>query len=81
MHRSTPLTAAVLLGLTMLNPSGAIAAGEACRGEAATLVGSKSVRTLNGTPGRDVVATQGAETINTYAGDDLICVTGAARKL
>lgn len=76
MNRTTPLAAALLLGAALLSPSGAIAAGETCRGEAATIVGRTSVRTLNGTPGRDVVVTEGSGKINTYAGDDLICITG-----
>ena len=48
--------------------------GPICRGDVATIVGSSSAETLNGTNGRDViVAKGGADTINGRAGDDAIC--------
>lgn len=41
MRRTTPLTTAALLGLALLTPAtAATAAGETCRGEAATIVGT-----------------------------------------
>ena len=45
MRRTTSLTAAGLLGLALLTPmSSAVAAGETCRGEAATIVGTTPSR-------------------------------------
>lgn len=73
MRRTTTLTA-LLLGATLLAPTGAAtAAGETCRGEAATIVGTG--QPIMGTDGRDVIVT--GASIHTYAGagDDLICVT------
>ncbi len=75
MRRTTPLTAAALLGLTVLAPTSlpAHAAGETCRGEAATLVGTGP--SLTGTEGRDVIVTARAGVVDSLGGDDLICVT------
>ena len=80
--RTTTLTAAALLGLAMLGPIPvANAAGETCRGEAATIVGSPGNPALlgsdgiTGTEGRDVVVTNGAFRVSTLGGDDVICVT------
>jgi Ca2+-binding RTX toxin-like protein len=82
MSRTTTLTAAGLLGLALLTPTAwvgpAAAAGESCRGEAATVVGSPG-RPLSGTEGRDVVVTSGATSVTTLGGDDLVCVTGERR--
>ena len=52
--------------------------GFSCAGENATIVGSPDVSPLEGTPGRDVIVTNGSK--NTYArgGDDLVCVTDGA---
>lgn len=73
MRRTTPLTAAAMLGLALLAPTtSAGAAGETCRGEAATLVGTGS--TLAGTEGRDVIVTGAATEVDASGGDDLICV-------
>lgn len=73
--RTTPLTAAAVLGLALLAPTtGATAAGETCRGEAATLVGTGP--SLTGTEGRDVIVTGPATRIDALGGDDLVCVTG-----
>ena len=80
--RTTTLTAAGLLGLAMLSPLPvAQAAGETCRGEAATIVGTPGNPALLGsdgvvgTEGRDVVVTNGAFKVTTLGGNDLICVT------
>ncbi len=80
--RTTALTAAGLLSLAMLSPlPHASAAGETCRGEAATIVGTPGNPALLGsdgivgTEGRDVVVTNGAFKVTTLGGDDLICVT------
>ena len=83
--RTTTLTAAGLLGLAMLSPLPvAHAAGETCRGEAATIVGTTGNPALlgsdgiTGTEGRDVVVTNGAFKVSTLGGDDVICVTAGA---
>jgi len=74
MRRTTILTAAPLLGLVLLSPAtGATAAGETCRGEAATLVGTRGSM-LVGTEGRDVVVTNGTSKVTTMGGDDLVCI-------
>ena len=78
--RTTSLIAAGLLGLALLTPlASASAAGETCRGEAATIVGTGP--TLTGTEGRDVVVTGSATTVITLGGDDLVCVAGAGQQL
>lgn len=74
MRRTTTLTAAGLLGLALLAPAySATAAGETCRGEAATLVGTSP--TLTGTETRDVIVTGTATTVDALGGDDLVCAT------
>lgn len=74
MRRTTTLTAAGLLGLALLAPTTAVqAAGETCRGEAATLVGTGP--SLTGTEGRDVIVTGPAGVVDALGGDDLVCVT------
>ncbi|MBL0746253.1 calcium-binding protein [Nocardioides baculatus] len=76
MRRTTPLTAAAMLGLALLAPTtAASAAGETCRGEAATIVGERT-KVITGTEGRDVVVTNGSGQVDTLGGDDLVCVTG-----
>ena len=79
MHRrTTTLTASMVgtavLGATFLAAPTALAAGETCRGEAATIVGTTP--TLHGTAGRDVIVTGSSTDVFAGAGDDLICVTG-----
>lgn len=77
MRRTTTLTAASLLGLALLAPTTAVqAAGETCRGEAATLVGTGP--SLTGTEGRDVIVTGPAGVVDALGGDDLVCVTEVA---
>ena len=74
MRRAAPLTAAGLLGLALLAPMSSVsAAGETCRGEAATHVGTGP--TLIGTEGRDVIVTGTASVVNALGGDDVICVS------
>ena len=69
MRRTTPLTVTGLLGLALLLPTtSADAAGETCRGEAATIVGTE--RTLVGTEGRDVIVTGAATDVDALGGDD-----------
>ena len=81
MRRTTPLTAAAMLGLALLAPTtSASAAGETCRGEAATIVGDRGKQVV-GTEGRDVVVTNRSSSVKTLGGDDLVCITGPdARK-
>ncbi len=79
MHRrTTTLTASLVgtavLGATFLAAPTALAAGETCRGEAATIVGTTP--TLHGTAGRDVIVTGSSTDVFAGAGDDLVCVTG-----
>jgi Ca2+-binding RTX toxin-like protein len=76
MRRTTTLTAAGLIGLALLTPtSTASAAGETCRGEAATIVGAPRVEIV-GTEGRDVIVTNQSQDVQALGGDDLICITG-----
>jgi hypothetical protein len=73
MRLATSLTA-LLLGATLLAPTGAATAvGETCRGEAATIVGTGA--SVQGTDGRDVIVTGTATWVGAAGGDDLICVT------
>ena len=67
-----------LLASTLLAAPTAHAAGETCHGQPATIVGSYLQRDLVGTPGTDVVVTNGAIQIDTRGGDDLVCVTESA---
>jgi hypothetical protein len=46
---------------------------ETCRGQTATIVGSDAQRELAGTPGNDVIVTNGSQIIDSGAGDDVIC--------
>jgi Ca2+-binding RTX toxin-like protein len=74
--RTTTLTTTALLTLGLLVPTqAATAAGETCRGEAATIVGANG-DPIVGTEGRDVVVTNGVMSAKTLGGDDLICITG-----
>lgn len=76
MRRTTTLSVAGLLGLALLTPtSSAVAAGETCRGEAATIVGTTP--TVTGTEGRDVIVSAKATSISGLGGDDLICIAPA----
>lgn len=71
--RTTTLTTAGLLGLALLTPTyAASAAGETCRGQAATIVGTGP--SVTGTEGADVIVTGSATSIAALGGDDLICV-------
>lgn len=74
-RRSTRTLAALpatLLLATALAPAGASAAGETCRGVAATIVHTNGY-VQYGTDGRDVIVTSGGQVI-TGGGDDLVCV-------
>jgi Ca2+-binding RTX toxin-like protein len=82
MRRRTSLTVTTTLGLVLLVPTlgagTATAAGETCRGEAATIVGAEGVDIV-GTEGRDVVVTNQSQKVRTLGGDDLVCITGPAQ--
>ncbi|HSU02480.1 MAG TPA: hypothetical protein VLK03_08030 [Nocardioides sp.] len=75
MIRTTTLSAAALLGLTLLAPTGAGAAATGCQGGTATIVGSAG-QPVTGTEGADIIVTAGASRVNALGGNDLICVTG-----
>lgn len=73
MRRTTTL-AVLLAGATLVVPTGpANAAGETCRGEAATIVGTET--TTHGTEGRDVIVTGASVQVYAGGGDDLVCVS------
>ncbi|HSU02481.1 MAG TPA: hypothetical protein VLK03_08035 [Nocardioides sp.] len=73
---STSVSAAALLGLTLLAPTGAAAAVETCQGQPATIVGQPGQIQLDGTEGPDVIVTNSASNVEAMGGDDLVCVTG-----
>jgi Ca2+-binding RTX toxin-like protein len=77
MRRTTTLTAAGLISLTLLMPTSASSAGivadAICAGEPATVVGTGPA--LNGTEGPDVIVTGAATTVRALGGGDTICVT------
>ena len=75
MLRTTVLSTAALIGLAVLTPTGASAAGETCQGQPATIVGAPTTFRLAGTPGADVIVTNGSMELDALGGDDLICVT------
>lgn len=66
------------LGVVSASPGAATPPPPTCRGVAATLVGAPGERQLRGTPGRDVIVSNGAEIVRGVGGDDLICLTGDA---
>ena len=74
MIRTTTLSAAALLALTLLAPPAARAAGETCQGSPATIVGSDRSTPIVGTDGPDVIVSTGARVIDARGGDDLVCV-------
>jgi Ca2+-binding RTX toxin-like protein len=72
--RTTTLTAAALLGLTLLTPAqAATTTAETCLSRPATVVGTGP--TVTGTEGRDVIVSGTATTIEALGGDDLVCVS------
>lgn len=77
MLRTTTLSAAALLGLTLLAPTSAGAAPPTCQGQVATITGpGDAYGLLTGTEGDDVIVTDGAESVDALGGNDLICLTG-----
>jgi hypothetical protein len=78
--RALLMGASVLMAVSggaLLQPGGAVASGEACHGQGATLVGSPGSE-LDGTDGPDVVVTNGASITLAGGGNDLVCVTGGS---
>ncbi|PKH40687.1 hypothetical protein SAMN05192575_105223 [Nocardioides alpinus] len=75
MLRTTTLSAAALLGVTLLAPAAPATAAATCQGRVATITGTG---TVTGTEGDDVIVADTALTVNALGGDDLVCVTGDA---
>lgn len=74
--RTTSLFAVALLGAALLAPmSTAVAVGETCQGQAATIVGTPGGE-ITGTEGADVIVTNDAIRVDALGGDDLVCATG-----
>ena len=77
MRAARVLTIAVLTtGSAVCLPAASVAAVETCHGQPATHVGSTGGGILFGTSGDDVVVSNGAGTVMTGAGNDLVCLTG-----
>lgn len=77
--RSRPTSVLILLALAgvSLSPApSAHAATPICEGKEATITGPTPGGGLTGTPGNDVIVTQGEHEVRSLGGDDLICVTG-----
>ena len=66
----------VTAGLTIAGTSSSQAVGETCHGQEATIVGDSVHSDIKGTPGPDVVVSNGAGRVETFAGNDLVCLTG-----
>lgn len=72
--RRTATLTALLIGAAFLAPTGAAtAAGETCRGEAATIVGDGPP--IIGTPGDDVIVTGTSSEVRGGGGNDTVCVS------
>ena len=77
---SCAVIASVTSGLAAASPRDAWAAeGETCHGQAATIVGEPG-SDVEGTDGPDIVLSNGAETVYTGLGDDLVCLTHGTRR-
>ena len=75
MRTLTVAVLAVAVTATFVPAHGATADVPRCHGHRATLVGTPDLELLRGTPGRDVIVTNGAGKVEARSGDDLICVT------
>ena len=73
--RPLHLVATGLLAAVLLPAAPTYAAGETCQGRPATLVGTPGQVGLVGTEADDVVVTNGAVSVETLGGADLVCVT------
>ena len=69
-----PTLALVASSLTAPVPASAERA-RTCQGATATMVGGPGIATVQGTPGDDVIVSNGSD-VEAGAGDDLICLTG-----
>jgi len=72
-----------VIGVVATTPPATAAAQERvqkCQGERVTIVGRQN-RMLTGTPGRDVILTNGAGTVEAKGGPDLICVNRRTNQL
>ncbi|WP_340538201.1 hypothetical protein [Nocardioides sp. GXZ039] len=79
LHSAIPCSIASVLtfgALSLLPAAGAAAPEATCGGETATLVGRPGSAELVGTSGRDVIVTNGVESVDALGGGDLICITG-----
>lgn len=65
----------LLAPLAVLGTSGQARAAELCQGQVPTIVGAPG-GTVTGTAGDDVIATEGAGSVEAGDGNDRICVTG-----
>lgn len=72
--RSAWIAALVILPVPTFPIAANSLATATCFGEAATIVGS-AWEDITGTDGPDVVVTNGAESVNTGRGNDLLCIT------
>ncbi|RYB89367.1 hypothetical protein EUA06_15390 [Nocardioides glacieisoli] len=73
--RPLHLAATGLLAVVLLPSAPTYAAGETCQGRPATVVGTPGQLGLLGSEADDVVVTNGAVTVETLGGADLVCVT------
>ena len=79
MLRTTTMSAAALLGVTLLAPAGAATAAVTCQGQVATITGpNDAYGFLTGTDGDDVIVTDGVDYVDALGGNDLICITGGS---
>ena len=65
----------LLAPLAVLGSTGPAGAVEPCQGQAPTIVGTFA-GTVTGTPGDDVIVTEGASEVEAGDGNDRICITG-----
>jgi Ca2+-binding RTX toxin-like protein len=68
---------ALVAPLLVLTATAPAHAAPQCHGQDATVVGTPG-GTATGTPGDDVIVTEGALTVDALDGHDLVCVTGTA---
>ena len=73
------LLATLMVG-AVLTPGAGVAAASVptCQGEPATIVGGPRQGDLEGTPGDDVIVSNGSSDVFAGLGDDLVCMTGQA---
>ena len=74
------LGAVLVVTATTLVAVPAAAAPARCDGRAATIVGGPNRYFLRGTPGDDVMVSNGSSAVRAGAGNDRVCVTGRAQE-